>query len=215
MAQRNLGNSTCHVGDAGDAADFHSHMICCNGFARSAHAHSISTDETAHLHLGRRLVVGASQLDINTLLNRNIQCICGSKDLLPASLIVDFAHIWETRAKLVDVCANQRTRYKIGNLVFHHHEVASMEIRIQAARSVGEEQDLCSHHAHQAGGKHHVRHRIAFIVVNAPLHDDHRNTLNISEHEPALMAADSRNWKTFDFVIINSIHNFNAIRVVS
>ena len=64
MAQRNLGNSTCHVGDAGDAADFHSHVICCNGFARSAHAHSISTDETAHLHLGRRLVVGARQLDM-------------------------------------------------------------------------------------------------------------------------------------------------------
>ena len=40
----------------------------------------------------------------------------------------------ETRAKLVDVCANQRTRYKIGNLVFHHHEVASMEIRIQEVK---------------------------------------------------------------------------------
>ena len=52
MAERLLADSARHVGDAGNAADSHSHMICRYSLAGRTHADRIRAQHFAHGNFG-------------------------------------------------------------------------------------------------------------------------------------------------------------------
>ena len=83
--------------------------------------------------------------------------------------VVGTGHIRETRAEHLHIWPNKRVG-QVVDMVTDDHQVADTEGLVDPACSVGDEEILDTeelHHTHREG---HLLHRIAFVVVEAPLH---------------------------------------------
>ena len=139
MGQRLFGCVGCLVGNAGDTAYLHSHMIGRHSFTGGAHAYGIGAQYPAHAHLRRGLKVWPGQLDVDSFLERDILFQCGLFDDPAELVIVDVAHVGEPGAQLVDVGADQWRGDEIQDMVPDQHEISGLIVVVDAAGCIGQE----------------------------------------------------------------------------
>ena len=96
-------------------------------------------------------------------------------------------------------------------MVADDHEVAHVEVFVDAAGGVGQEQDLGAHETHQTGGQQDILNGIALVIVDAALHDDHLDLAEIAEDETAPVACDGGNGEAFDVVVVYGGHGLDLI----
>ena len=88
------------------------------------------------------------------------------------------------------------------------------KIKVDAACGVGKQQLFRAQHAHQPGGKHHVLHGVALIIMDAALHDDYRNLIYIAEDKAALVSGYGRHRKSLDVMIADFGPDIDALCVI-
>ena len=108
MAQWLLRHAAGQVRNTGDAADFISHMIRSHRFAGRTHTDRICAQNPAHPDLGRTFIGRAGKLQIYALLNPDSHFCRTVTNLQLQRLIVDMAHIRETRPQLLRIRPQQK-----------------------------------------------------------------------------------------------------------
>ena len=71
VGQGLVGHAGAHIGDAGDAADFHTDVVCSNCLASGRHTDCMGTEVLVCADFCRRFVSGAGGLQVDTFLNLN------------------------------------------------------------------------------------------------------------------------------------------------
>ena len=73
-------------------------------------------------------------------------------------------------------------------MVLDYHEVSHMEGQVGAAGGIGHKEVLDADDLHHADGQHHQVHAVAFIVMDAALHGNHRFAGQRAHNEIAFVA---------------------------
>ena len=159
--------------------------------------------------------IRTGQLDIGSLLKRNLKVCSSTPDDLTKVLTVNLRHIAETLSQHLLIGSDERRRYKITDLVGDHHKITGFVIIIHTAGSIGQKQDPGPHHLHETGGKNYILHGISFIVVDTSLHDYDRDISYVSKDKSALMSADCGHRKTLNIMIIQNSFYPNGICIIT
>ena len=110
-------------------------------------------------------------------------------------------HIRETGTQLIDIGTDQWIRRKERYMILDEHQTARMKRRVDATGSIGKEKNFRTHHLHQTGGQHHIRDRIALIVMHPSLHQNHRDLIDITEDKLAGMSRNGRYGESLDLAV--------------
>ena len=121
----------------------------------------------------------------DALLLGNLVC------LLDESVVVSLVHIREARTGR-EVLAAQRVFREEVDVVGDNHQVADLELRVHAARSVAYEEGLYAQFVHHADRERNVLHRVALVVVEASLHRHDVLAAELAEDELARVALNGR-----------------------
>ena len=78
------------------------------------------------------------------------------------------------------------------DVVGNHHQVANLEGWVHATCSIRDEECLDAQFVHDAHRERHFLHRVAFVVVESPLHGHDVNPAKLSEDEFAGVSLDGR-----------------------
>ena len=72
-------------------------------------------------------------------------------------------------------------------MVGDQHHVARRKIRVDAARGVGHDQDFDLERLHHAHRQCDLRHAVAFVIMDAPLHNEDRLAFQFANDQLAAM----------------------------
>ena len=139
MTQRLGQDPAGHVGDTGDPAHAHTHVVGSNGLADRAHAHSVRSQSPGHTDLRRRLISRACELYVNALLDRDVFLFGHPPDDIPDLFPIHITHIRESGACLLVIGPDERRRDKAADMVAHQHKIPGLIASVHAARCIGEE----------------------------------------------------------------------------
>ena len=99
-------------------------------------------------------------------------------------------------------------------MILNQHKASCRKGRVDAAGGVGQKQNFSPHQFHQPCRKHHIRDRIALIVMNPSLHAYHRHILYITEDKLALMSRNRRYGEILNFIIPDFSPHIHAVRII-
>jgi len=91
--------------------------------------------------------------------------------------IVRTRHIGEARPQIIVIGADQRIAVHQVDVVFNDNDIALAVERIQAAASVGYDEDIGPEGAHHANGKRDLAMRVALVGMETSFHGDHGHAL--------------------------------------
>ena len=111
-------------------------------------------------------------------------------------------HVREAGPQLGDVTADQRVGHQV-DMVGDDHQVAHAERGIDPARSVRHEEVFDAQLLHDAHRESHLLHRVALVVVEAPLHGHDLAALDRAEDHTPLVPLDGRNGETRDIFVFD------------
>jgi hypothetical protein len=120
--------------------------------------------------------------------------------------IVGPRHVGETGPEFVEVGTAQRVQAGHADqveVVGDEHDVSRTKGRVQAAGGVGDDQDLDAQHLHHAHREGNLGHRIALVVMSAPLHHRHTLPFQPAHDEPAHVPFHGRGREMGDLAIGN------------
>ena len=90
-----------------------------------------------------------------------------------------------------------------------------MELSVDPAGRIRQEQDLDPHLFHQADGKDHFLHGISLIIVHSSLHDHSRDIPDISQQESTVVPLDGRNRKSRDIPVRDLLQDSHIFSVAA
>src|SRR5829696_3284142 len=135
MVERLAAQARGEVGDQADAEDLHACLAGRDRLQRGAHADQVPAQDAGHPHLGRRLVVGPGELDVDALVEARVH--------LPA-------HRPQARAVEVgevdEVGADEGAGPGQVDVVGDEHRLAGLPALLEPAAAV------CEHDRRAAGG---------------------------------------------------------------
>ena len=100
-------------------------------------------------------------------------------------------------------------------MVGNDHQVARAERGVDTARSIRHEKVLDAeqcHHTHREG---YLRHVVALIVVETPLHCHHLTTLDRTENHATLVSLDRRYGETRNRGVVQNRFGLNLIAKIT
>ena len=150
------------------------------------HPEQIRPDGPVEPHLGRRLIGRPRAPEIHPLARLEAQFRSLVQGQLLQLQVVGAGHVREARSHLVQIGPDQRIG-EHADVVADDHQVAHPEIRIRGPRGIGDEEELHPQHRHRTHADGHEFHRIALIIVEAPLHGNHRLAAELADDEIALV----------------------------
>ena len=106
--------------------------------------------------------------------------------------VIHMSHIRETGSQLLDVGADQRVVARKVDVIGDKHQVARVEVRVDAAAGVGHNDFLYAQLFEHVDRKAELTHGQSLIVVKASLHGNDGPAVQRAEHEPRGVAADIR-----------------------
>ena len=115
--------------------------------------------------LGRCLVAGAHEAQINALLTGNAQLVGGLFGEIPQFQTVRLGHVRETRAEALVVGADERVRTHHVDEVGEEHQGARLKLPVDAAAGIGQHHLFHSQQFQDIERVADFLHRVAFIKV--------------------------------------------------
>ena len=88
--------------------------------------------------------------------------------------IVGLAHIGKTGTQAIVIDSDQGVVSHEVDVVLDHHDVATTIVRIKTANGVGDDQEFGAQGLHDTNWQSNALEGMTFVVVNPPLHRDHR-----------------------------------------
>ena len=175
-------------------------MASHNHLRRRAHADRISADRLPILILCGRLVGGTREAYVDTLLERQLLLLGDGLSERNQFTIVSSRHIGEADAKVLIVRTNERVGQHI-DMIPDDHQVTHVEVRVDATRSIGDNEDLDAEELHHPHWQRDHLHRVALIVVKASLHRHHGDTAQRARDEVALVPDSGRVCEVGDLAV--------------
>ena len=165
-----------------------------------AHAYGITTQGSVHAVLCRSLEGRTLDAHIYTMLNRNILLLGYLVGKITELLVVCLVHIWEARTGREVLAVQWMLREEV-DVVVDDHEVANLERRVHATRSVAYEEGLDAQLIHHSLWEGYFLHVVALIEVETSLHRHDVLAAQLSEDELACMSFYGRYWEVRNFTI--------------
>ena len=184
-------------------------MDCDDALRHCGHSDDIPSNAAEKTILCACLKIGSGNSNKNSLLNFDFQLkrnFFGQRDQL---FCVRLGHIRKPGAKFFIVRADQRVVAEQVDVVGDEHDVTTGEKRVHSAGSVGDEQRVDSQKLHHADRKRDLLHRIAFIIMKAPLHRDNAFSTERPKDQFAVVGFDRRQRKMWNVGIIDYNVGFN------
>ena len=204
-----------HVGDERDAEDFEPHVAGDDDFVDGGHADEVGSEGAEGADLGGGLVAGAEDGEVDALAEWNI---------LPAGFGVG------ERAELGRVCRGHveeawtelcfvGTEGGVGagevDVIGDSNEAALLVAGVDASGGVGDDEGFRAEQTEDAGGEGDFGERVAFVGVDAALHDGDGNSGDGAENELAGVAFDGGLREVWDVGVGNGGGIFDLRREVA
>ena len=159
-----------------------------NAFAAGAHTNRIRAEHCVHLNFVGRLVSRSCDLQIHSVCELDAQIVrCFVQECLQF-FVIDRADIREAHAEFAVVGADQGRRDEGSVLIRNAHQRSGMEIDVESACRIGQDDGRHAHERHDADRQNDLLHGIALVKVHAAVHQDNRYILDIAKDILALMA---------------------------
>ena len=134
-----------------------------------AHSHIVAAYGPVEGILGRSFVGGAGAGYINAPLEADsLPCGNGEHPVLQLE-VVCAGHIREAGPEIIEVGPDEGIGKEV-DMVADEHQVADGEVLVHSSGGIRDEKILDPKLYHHAYGQHDRVHRVAFVVVVAPLH---------------------------------------------
>lgn len=92
-----------------------------------------------------------------------------------------------------EVLSAQRMLREEVDVVCDYHQVADLELRVHASRSVAYKESLYAEFVHYAYRERNFLHVVAFIIVEASFHSHYVNVAELAENQFAGVSLHRRN----------------------
>ena len=190
------GDSGGHVGDEGEAEDFEAHVAGDDDLVDGGHADEIGSEGAEGANFGGSFEAGTEDSEVDAF---------GEEKLLAGSFFdgegaepqgVGGGHVEEA---LTGAGCHGEARFVgseggVGSgeidVVGDGDDGALGEVGSDASGGVGDDEGLATEEAEDAGGEGDLIHAVAFVGVDAALHDGDRDAGDGAEHEVAGVADD-------------------------
>ena len=186
------GDAGGHIGDAGDPQHPHAQVVGHDGLRHSGHTDGVRAEDVIGTNLRRGLVAGAGEEGIDALPQRNGQGRGHPARQVVQSVVVDLRHVRKAGAEALVVGADQRVVARKVDVIGDKHQVARVEVRVDAAAGVGHDDFLHAQLFEHIDREAELPHGQSLIVVKASLHGNDGPAVQRAEHEPRGVAADIR-----------------------
>ena len=189
-------------------------MPCHNHLRNRRHPHCVASDEPEIFVFRRRLVRRARASDINALLEVYVQFRRDNLRFLDELKVVGPRHVRKSWTEIVEILPDERI-WKEVNVVADDHEVTDLEPVVHSSSRIGNEKILYSKHFHYADRESDKFHRVAFIVVETPLHGNDELSSEFSRNEISLVTDCRRHRKSRNFPVRDDNRVLNLVGKLS
>ena len=181
------------VADAGDAEDAGAAMAGDDDFGDCGHANGIGADGAQEAQVGGAFKGGAAEPGVDAFAQFYPGFGRGLAGEVAELAVVGLAHIGEARAEFVKVGADEGVEAHHADqvkVVGDEHQVAGGVGGVDGAGGVGDDEGLDAEALHDADGQGDLGHGVAFVEVDAALHDEHGLVFEAADDELAGVAGD-------------------------
>src|ERR1017187_1918611 len=128
------------VRDAGNADDFDVVVARHDDFRHGAHPHRIGADPGERLDLGGRLVTRPGGGEVNAAPDGDLLFFGRRIEFFAQARGIRLAHINELDAAVTVDAANERVDAQMIDVIFDHHKIARLVLRIDATRGIRDDE---------------------------------------------------------------------------
>ena len=168
------------------------------------HSDDVRPDSAQETVFGAGFEVRPGDRDVNALLNEDAVFDGDLARFFDQFLRIRFAHVRETRADSVVVRADERVATEEVDMVFDQHHVAALELRVQAAASVRNDEKGRAERLHHANRENDLLRAVTFVIMEAALHRDDRFPFERSENQLPGVRFDRRAREIRKFFVRNN-----------
>ena len=175
------------VGDDADAKHVDAAMTSYNDLWYGAHTHSVSTQQMVHAILGWCLEGRTLYTDIDSMFYLDAFLLGNLVGKVAELMGICFVHIRETRTGRKVLAVQWMLREEV-DMVVDDHEVANLERRVHATRSVAYEEGLDAQLIHHSLWEGYFLHVVALIEMEAAFHSHDVLATQLAKYEFASMS---------------------------
>ena len=204
MSKDLIENSRRHIGYAGNSQYFQSHVPGSNYLRDGRHPHKVGAKRAQIPNFCGRFETRAGHGRVDSLVDGQTELAGLVQRELAVSFPVGLRHIGIAGPETVVVFPNQRVLALQVNVVADYDQRALLELRIDSAGSVGQDDRANAHAPEHSNGKRDFPGRIAFVEVYPALHGRERNTAGISDHHLSGVSDSRRSGKERNLGVRNA-----------
>ncbi|MPM16540.1 hypothetical protein SDC9_62921 [bioreactor metagenome] len=182
-----------------------------NDLGHGGHPDRVSAQCAGHPNLRWGFILRAGEIHIYTLPKGDTQSCGFPPGDLAQGGCEESGGVGKADSKLGEVGTPQRGFQKNFDLVGDEHEVTGLEIQIDAAGGVGDNQGIRPKKAEHPYGVGHLFIRIALVMVHSALHDGYRFAGKGAERQPPLVAGRGGGFKMRNLAVWHSDRVFHLI----
>ena len=182
---------TAEIGDDRDTEGADATMVGHNHFGHSGHADGIATHDPIHLIFRRGLEGRTLYAHIHAMLNRDALLAGDIEGQLDQQRIISAVHVGKARTR-GEVLTTKRMLGEEINVIGDDHQIADIELRVHAASGIRHKESLDAQFVHDTHGEGYLLHRVALVVMEAPLHGQNIHATQFAEDQFSAMSLNGR-----------------------
>ena len=125
------------------------------------------------------------------MLNRDALLAGDIEGQLDQQRIISAVHVGKARTR-GEVLTTKRMLWEEVDMIGDHHQVADIEPRVHATCCIRYEKGLDAQFVHDTHGEGYLLHRVALVVVEAPLHGQNIHATQFAEDQFSAMSLNGR-----------------------